>query len=93
MNKTFKRTDEDGEALNIVHRMKQRKDESVEQVVTRFREQASLANIDLANGMLAIDYLKPILNEKLVDKITDNIDEPVDNFENWVKLAIKQDNK
>ncbi|KAF6741209.1 hypothetical protein DFP72DRAFT_1084666 [Ephemerocybe angulata] len=101
LDNTFKRDNEEDEALFNVHRMKQQKDESANQAVTRFCEQASLAGIDLttnplihaegASPRLAIDYLKSVLNEGLVNKVTLDINEPTDNIENWVKIALRYD--
>jgi hypothetical protein len=93
LDATFKRKNEEEEALHDVHRMKQGNDETAEQVITRFREKAALAEIDLEGaGRLAIDYLRDVLKPGLVEKLSTDINEPGDKFEDWVKLAIRYDN-
>ena len=93
LDKTFKRSNEEEEALFELNNMKQRNDETAEQAITRFRDLASLAGLDLTtNQRIAIDYLKDALNDRLVDKISTDINEPDDDFEKWVTLAIKYDN-
>lgn len=92
LDTSFKRQNEEDEALFNLHRMRQKSDETAEQLITRFREQASLAGLDIeATPRLAIDYLKDILNPSLVDKISLDVNEPT-SFEEWVKLVIKYDN-
>ena len=89
LDATFKRANEQDETLFTLHQMRQRSNETAEEAVTRFREQAALARVDLTtNGRLAIDYLKAVLNERLVEKISLDINEPSEDFEDWVKLAI-----
>ena len=94
LDATFKRANEQDEALFTLHQMRQRSNETAEEAVTRFCEQAALAGVDLTtNGRLAIDYLKAVLNERLVEKISLDINEPSEDFEDWVKLAIRYDNR
>ncbi|KAG2023242.1 hypothetical protein CC2G_000915 [Coprinopsis cinerea AmutBmut pab1-1] len=91
LDDTFKQPEEEDEALFALNNMKQRPNERAEQTITRFREQASLAGLDLTkNDRIAIDYLKDVLDPGLVDKVSLDVREP-DTFEEWVKLAIKYD--
>ena len=92
LDDTFKRANEEQEALFQLHQMKQRNDETADQTITRFREQASLAGVSLTdNPLLAIDYLREVLNPRLVEKISLDVNEPT-TFEEWVKLVVKYDN-
>lgn len=91
LDENFKRDNEEDEALFTLHRMRQKSDETAAQAITRFKEQAALAGVDLeTNPRLAIDYLKNVLNPNLVDKISVDVNEPSD-FEGWAKLACKYD--
>ncbi|KAG2019800.1 hypothetical protein CC2G_005203 [Coprinopsis cinerea AmutBmut pab1-1] len=67
LDDTFKQPEEEDEALFALNNMKQRPNERAEQTITRFREQASLAGLDLTkNDRIAIDYLKDVLDPEWV---------------------------
>ena len=92
LDKTFKRKHEEDEALFNLNQMRQTSTETAEQVITRFKEQASLAGVSLTvQPRLAIDYLRAVLNPTLVDKISLDIRE-LKTFEEWTDLAIRYDN-
>jgi len=93
LDSTFKRANEEEEALFDLHRLKQRDGETAEQVITRFREKASLAGLDVdQNPRLAIDYLRACLHPKLVDNVAKDTHKPDDDFELWSALVIRYDN-
>ena len=91
LDATFKRKNEEEEALFTLNQMKQRADETAAETITRFKEQASLAGVPLEEQpRLAIDYLRSVLNPALVEKMSMDIREP-HVFEEWTDMAIKFD--
>ena len=88
----FQTEDEANQVLLDLHNLKQGPGESAETMMMRFRHLVVLGKIpEENNDHIYINYLRNTLSPKLVEKMSLLIDEP-EEFEEWVRVAIKHDN-
>ena len=76
--------------MDKLHRLKQKPGQTADEIITRFRNLAALAGINLTDHIVAIDYLKRVIRPEVVQQMETSLNEP-DTFEEWVANVIKFD--
>jgi hypothetical protein len=91
--KVFKKYHQEDDALFYLKSKHQGPKETAQTFITNWKQLAALAEFQIENNdRIALDYLKPLINDNLRRKMAGLLNEP-EKFEDWTESAILFDNK